>query len=286
MSSRERSGNSRSQLSSLVMTVPSMPKDGPISNRPTTLTCAVVDLRGDRRRPARTVRADRPELGARRRVEQHHVLLPQQRPALRRSPGVSSRSSSGSMPIDVDAAALVVPRVLPGRRERCRRALTSATPRRPAPGRAGGSRTAAGRTMNTLSRAEQRDVVAEALVEAQRALEQRGAEAELHHDQQHGEARCRRRATARRSGLWRSCASRAARHGPEALMPVSGRSRPRPAGLRQGRGRRRVVEPDLDLDDARVLACGRVGADLVQLLHLGADALDRAGERRAAAQRC
>ena len=37
MSSRGRSGKRRSQLSSLVMTVASMPKDGPTSKRPTTV---------------------------------------------------------------------------------------------------------------------------------------------------------------------------------------------------------------------------------------------------------
>ena len=44
---------------------------------------------------------------------------------------------------------------------------------------------------------------------------------------------------------------------------------------RRGRG---IVEPHLDLDDARVLARGRVGADLVLLAHLLADALDHAAE--------
>ena len=42
ISSRGRSGNSRSQLSMLVITVPSMPNDGPISTSPTTFTVRLL----------------------------------------------------------------------------------------------------------------------------------------------------------------------------------------------------------------------------------------------------
>src|SRR5436190_18677037 len=84
-------------------------------------------------------------------------------------------------------------------------------------------------------------------------------------------------ATARRSGLWRNCAQPSG-----VLIRESPCSRPDhdlDLQVRPRRDRLRVVEQHLDIADARVLLRRGVGADLIELAHLLADALHRTGQR-------
>ena len=97
MSSRERSGNSRSQLSSLVMIVASMPKDGPTSKRPTTFTSrSLISVTIG---PSAAKRSPTGPNSGREAESNSTTSCPASsgRPAAK--PGVSRMSSSGSMPI-------------------------------------------------------------------------------------------------------------------------------------------------------------------------------------------
>ncbi len=115
---------------------------------------------------------------------------------------------------------------------------------------------------------EQRDVVVEALMKTHRTLEQRGAKAELHHDQQNGEGDARQRHhQAQRLVL--------------ELQPAEqhqGWITTSTCRLVSACRRSGIVQQDRHLDDARVLAGRRVGADLVLLFDFLADGLHGAGQ--------